>query len=118
MPTHRVWPRPTAEVWWRTGYSIITPDIVSHLVDSLVCKSARPRDHSDAALLVDVAGHDADLAGARGDDAGAVGADEAGLALTQQGVLHLHHVLLGDACDVTFMCQLLESEQVCVCVLY
>ena len=31
------------------------------LVDSLVCKSARPRDHSDAALLVDVAGHDADL---------------------------------------------------------
>ena len=28
-----------------------------------------PRDHSDTAGLVDVAGHDADLAGAGGDDA-------------------------------------------------
>ena len=45
------------------------------------------------------------LAGAGGDDAGAVGADQAGLALAQQGVLHLHHVLLGDACNVTSMCQ-------------
>merc|ERR1719479_848337 len=44
MPTHRVWPRPTAEVWWTAS-----------------CESARPRDHSDAALLVDVAGHDAYL---------------------------------------------------------
>ena len=45
---------------------------------------------------MDVAGHDADLALARLDDAGAVGADEAGLALPHEGVLNLHHVVLGN----------------------
>ena len=48
--------------------------------------------------LVDVAGHDADLAGSGGDDAGAVGTDQARLALAEQRVLHLDHVLLGDTC--------------------
>ena len=48
--------------------------------------------------LVDVAWHDADLAGSGGDDAGAIGADQARLALAEQRVLHLDHVLLGDTC--------------------
>ena len=47
---------------------------------------------------MDVAGHDADLAGSGGDDAGAIGADQARLALAEQRVLHLDHVLLGDTC--------------------
>lgn len=56
------------------------------LVDGLVGQSAGTRDDTDAAALVDEAGHDADLALARGDDAGAVGADQTGLGL---GLEHL-----------------------------
>merc|ERR1719350_446710 len=66
------------------------------LVHGLVGEGAGPADHPDAALLVDVPGHDANLASSRGDDSGTVGTDEAGLALPQEGVLHLDHVLLGD----------------------
>ena len=50
--------------------------------------------------LVDVAGHDADLAGAGRDDAGTVGADETRFALSEESVLHPHHVLLRDPCTV------------------
>lgn len=67
------------------------------LVHGLVGEGARPRHDSDAAPLVDVAGHDADLAALRGDDAGAVGADQTALALTQQRVFDADHVVLGDA---------------------
>ena len=67
------------------------------LVDGLIGEGPRPGDHAHNALLVDVAGHDADLAGAGGDDAGAVGANQTGLALAEQGVLDLDHVLLGNA---------------------
>ena len=68
------------------------------LVHSLVGESAGPGDHAHTAGLVDVAGHDADLAGPGRDDAGTVGADQTGLALSEEGVLHLDHVLLGDTC--------------------
>lgn len=56
------------------------------LVDGLVGQGAGTRDDTDAAALVDEAGHDADLALAGGDDAGAVGADQTGLGL---GLEHL-----------------------------
>mmetsp|Transcript_104385 Transcript_104385/g.271746 ORF Transcript_104385/g.271746 Transcript_104385/m.271746 type:complete len:264 (-) Transcript_104385:457-1248(-) len=67
------------------------------LVDRLVCESAGPADDTNLARHVDVARHDSHLALARLDDAGAIRADEAALALAHQGVLDLHHVLLGDA---------------------
>ena len=70
------------------------------LVHSLVCESARPADHPYAPLLVDVPGHDTNLASSRGNNSGTVGAYEARLALPQEGVLHLDHVLLGDTCVV------------------
>ena len=57
------------------------------LPDRLVGERAAARDDADVALLVNVAGRDADAAAAGGilpvagrDDAGAVGADEARLA--------------------------------------
>ncbi len=44
--------------------------------------------------------HDANLALAGLDDAGAVGANQPRFALVLQNLLHLHHVVLGDAlCD-------------------
>src|SRR5690606_10510156 len=72
----------------------------------LVGEGAGARDDADMALLVDVAGGDADattalgiLAGAGADEAGAVGADEPGLAALH-GAFHADHVLdrnaLGD----------------------
>ena len=67
------------------------------LMNSFVGESARPGDHPNATWLVDVAGHDADLARARCDDAWAVGPNQPGLALPQEGVLDLDHVLLGDS---------------------
>mmetsp|Transcript_102974 Transcript_102974/g.330312 ORF Transcript_102974/g.330312 Transcript_102974/m.330312 type:complete len:225 (+) Transcript_102974:67-741(+) len=67
------------------------------LVDRLVCKCARPADDANLARHVDVARHDSHLALARLDDAGAIRADEATLALAREGMLDLHHVLLGDA---------------------
>jgi len=79
------------------------------LEDGLVGESAGAGDDADMALLVDVAGGDADaaaavalVAGAGRDEAGAVGPDEAGL-LACDGALHADHVLdrnaLGDADD-------------------
>ena len=68
------------------------------LMNSFVGQSSRPGDHTDTAGLVDVAGHDANLAGTGRDDAGTVGADQTGLALSEEGVLDLDHVLLGDTC--------------------
>mmetsp|Transcript_70042 Transcript_70042/g.200741 ORF Transcript_70042/g.200741 Transcript_70042/m.200741 type:complete len:230 (-) Transcript_70042:437-1126(-) len=67
------------------------------LVHRLICESARPAHDADLARHVDVPRHDAHLALPRLDDTGAIRADEAALALTQEGMLDLHHVLLGDA---------------------
>mmetsp|Transcript_70039 Transcript_70039/g.200728 ORF Transcript_70039/g.200728 Transcript_70039/m.200728 type:complete len:230 (-) Transcript_70039:437-1126(-) len=67
------------------------------LVHRLICESARPAHDADLARHVDVPRHDAHLALPRLDDTGAIRADEAALALAHQGVLDLHHVLLGDA---------------------
>ena len=67
------------------------------LVDSFICEGARPGDNPNAARLVDVAWHDANLASSWRNDARAVGTDQPGLALSQEGVLHLHHVLLGNS---------------------
>merc|ERR1712106_779960 len=67
------------------------------LMYSLVSESARPADNSDTPLLVDVAGHDANLARPRSNDTRTVRANQTRLALLQQGVLHLDHVLLGNA---------------------
>ena len=66
-------------------------------MNSLVGQSTGTADNTDDTLLVDMTGHNTDLALAGGNDARAVGADKAGLALSDQGVLHLHHVLLRDA---------------------
>lgn len=62
------------------------------LVDGLVCQGAGAGDDTDAAALVDEAGHDANLALAGGDDAGAVGADETRLALGLEHVGDADHV--------------------------
>ena len=71
------------------------------LVHRLVGEGAGARHHTDAAGLVDMAGHDPDLALARGDEAGAVGPEQAGLGLVLQVTAHLDHVedrySLGDA---------------------
>ena len=72
------------------------------LVDRLVGERPRAADDSDAALLVDVPGHDPDLAFPGRDDPGTVGADEA-RRLALERALDLHHVVdgnaLGDADD-------------------
>ena len=70
------------------------------LMNSFVGESARPGDDSNTARLVDVAGHDTNLAGAGGDDAGTVRTDQTRFALSQQSVLNLHHILLGNPCTV------------------
>mmetsp|Transcript_70038 Transcript_70038/g.200722 ORF Transcript_70038/g.200722 Transcript_70038/m.200722 type:complete len:230 (-) Transcript_70038:437-1126(-) len=67
------------------------------LVDRLVGESAGPADDANLSRHVDVAWHDAHLALAGLDDSGAIRADEAALALASEGMLDLHHVLLGDA---------------------
>lgn len=62
------------------------------LVDGLVGQGTGTRDDTDAAALVDEAGHDANLALAGGDDAGAVGANEAGLGLSLEHLGDADHV--------------------------
>ena len=70
------------------------------LVNCFIREGARPGDHSDASRLMNVAWHDANLACPWSNDAWAVGADEPGLALSQEGMFDLHHVLLGNPlCD-------------------
>ena len=87
MPMQVVWPMPRA----------------GELAHGLVGEGAGAADHAHVALLVDVAGHDADLGLAGADDARAVGADEAALGIVGQHPLDLHHVedrdALGDADD-------------------
>ena len=61
------------------------------LMHGFIGQRTRARDHADAALLEDRAGHDADLAFAGREDAGAVRADEARLG-TRQRRFHLDHV--------------------------
>src|SRR6185437_5229145 len=76
--------------------------LVGGLEHGFVGERAGAADHSDAALLENVAGHDPDLAFAGGEDAGTVRPDEA-RAGTGQRPLHLHHVehrdALGDGDD-------------------
>ena len=67
------------------------------LVDGFICESARPGDNPNAARLVDVAWHDANLTSPRCNNARAVGTNEPGLALSQEGVFDLDHVLLGNS---------------------
>src|SRR5882672_3479762 len=66
------------------------------LADRFVSERARARHHADAALLVDVAGHDADLDLVGRDQAGAVRPDELG-ALALHLVLGANHVAHRDA---------------------
>src|SRR5882672_1748848 len=66
------------------------------LADRFVSERARARHHADAALLVDVAGHDADLDLVGRDQAGAVRPDEPG-ALALHLVLGANHVAHRDA---------------------
>jgi hypothetical protein len=61
------------------------------LADRFVGQRARTRDDADAALAVDVAGHDADLDFVRRDQARAVGSEQQGL-LAALGFLGLHLV--------------------------
>ena len=60
----------------------------------LVGERARTADKPYAALLVDVAGHDADLAQARADNTGAVGANKIGTRGLEP-CLYAHHVQHG-----------------------
>src|SRR5690606_13316852 len=63
-----------------------------------VRERARATDDADAALAVDVAGHDADLDFVGGDEAGAVRAQQQRLAvLGLHAVLHVEHVAHGNA---------------------
>ena len=73
------------------------------LPDGFIGQRAGAGDHADVALLVNVAGRDADAAAAvgvlpvaRSDDARAVWPDEAGLGAAH-GLLHFHHVVDRDA---------------------
>jgi len=66
------------------------------LMNSLVGQGTRAGNNTDNTLLVNMSGHNTDLALAGGDNTGAVGTDQARLALADQGVLHLDHVLLGN----------------------
>ena len=72
------------------------------LEHGFISQRARARDDADAALLEDVAGHDADLALVGGQHAGAVRADQARLRARERA-LHLDHVehrnALGDRDD-------------------
>ena len=71
----------------------LTKSAARQLPHRFVGEGARTRDHAHAALLVDVARHDADLAGIRSDDARAVRADEARLATRLRHALRdLDHV--------------------------
>mmetsp|Transcript_1729 Transcript_1729/g.3639 ORF Transcript_1729/g.3639 Transcript_1729/m.3639 type:complete len:283 (-) Transcript_1729:219-1067(-) len=79
-----------------TDASGLTEANIGGLVYSLVGESARARDNSDTAGLVDVSRHNTDLAFTRLDDTGAVRSDEPGLAASLDGLLHLDHVVLGN----------------------
>mmetsp|Transcript_22665 Transcript_22665/g.65266 ORF Transcript_22665/g.65266 Transcript_22665/m.65266 type:complete len:351 (-) Transcript_22665:195-1247(-) len=67
------------------------------LMDGLVREGSRSADHANLSGGVNVARHNADLALPGLDDAGTVWSDETSGTLHTQGLLHLGHVLLGDA---------------------
>ena len=81
----------------------LTEPFAGDLPDRLVGEGAGPRNDADMALLVDIAGGNADAAAAgrvgtlaRRDNSRAVGTDETGLP-SGHGALHPHHVAHGDA---------------------
>ena len=70
---------------------------VRELPDGFVGERAAAAHDADGALLVDVAGHDADFAFLGRDDAGAVGADRGGRHRVFDDVVDADHVDDGDA---------------------
>ena len=75
----------------------LTQTDFGELGHGFVSQRAGTRDHADAALAVNVAGHDADLDFFRGDQTGAVGAEQqralaAGSFLGLHAVAHFEHV--------------------------
>src|SRR5690606_24810296 len=69
-----------------------------YLSNGFVCQRAGAADHTDAALAVNVAGHDTDLQLVRSDQTGAVRAQQQGFAVfCAHAVAHFQHVANRDA---------------------
>merc|ERR1719233_554328 len=74
-----------------------SPPIPTHKV------CPRPTDNPYTPLLVDMTWHDSNLTRSRCNDAWTVGSNQTRLALSQQGVLNLDHVLLWNTfCDADY----------------